>query len=93
MTAHSLRTAALTPPSACPPTPPPAPVLETGTLGLPWVLGTWLPSRGLRAVTVGECLGLHSSSQWYNTITAPSIPDATWTCAGKPMPGGAGPGL
>ena len=27
-------------------------------MSLPWVLGTWLPSRGLRAVTVGECLGL-----------------------------------
>ena len=67
--------------------PPPPPVLETGTLSLPWVLSTWLPSRGLKAVTVGECLGLPSSAQWYTSITAPSVPDATWTCAGAPAPG------
>lgn len=54
---------------------------------LPWILGTWLPARGLRAVTVGECVGLASSNMWYTSIVTPSIPDATWTCAGKPLPG------
>ena len=62
-------------------------VPETGTLSLPWVLGTWLPSRGLRAVTLGECLGLPSPAQWYSAVSAPQAPDASWTCLGKPLPG------
>ena len=62
-------------------------VLETGTQSLPWVLGTWLPSRGLRAVTLGECLGLPNSNQWYTAITTQGRVDATWTCAGTPTPG------
>lgn len=39
----------------------------------------WAKSRGLRMVTVGECLG-DPAGNWYTDYTTPESPNDSWTC-------------
>jgi len=48
-------------------------------VSVPWLLDSFLPTRGLTAVPVYECLGL-TEAQAYSVIQPPSAPDASWVC-------------
>ena len=54
-------------------------VQATAETLVPWVI-TWVQARGLKAVTMGKCLGLPEAS-WYADVTAPGVRDSSWTCA------------
>jgi len=45
---------------------------------VPFIIN-WAKSRGLKMVTVGQCLG-DPQSNWYNSITTPETRNPTWTC-------------
>lgn len=46
---------------------------------VPFII-SWVRQRGLKAVTMGACLGLPEGS-WYTDVTAPGTRDDSWTCA------------
>ncbi|KAJ3052715.1 hypothetical protein HK097_005807 [Rhizophlyctis rosea] len=45
---------------------------------LPQII-SWAKSKGVKLVTVGECLG-ESSSLWYRDVRSPQSRDSSWTC-------------
>jgi peptidoglycan/xylan/chitin deacetylase (PgdA/CDA1 family) len=59
------------------------PLQHTAQQQVPFMI-QWARDRGLRMVTVGECLGETSSSQWYVPYGngQPGVRDSTWTCVG-----------
>ena len=48
-------------------------------MSVPWILDTFLPSKGLTAVPVYTCLGL-TEAQAYTVIQPPAPRDASWVC-------------
>ena len=54
------------------------PLMQTAQELVPFII-QWAADKGLKMVTVGECLG-QAPSTWYYDVTEPETRNPTWKC-------------